>query len=67
MDRAFDVLAEMRSETRPIDPDHITVGALMKACVSAGEVRRFVSLLWKALIEYMVVDLLSGATFSLVL
>lgn len=38
VDRAFDVLAEMKAETRPIDPDHVTVGALMKACASAGQV-----------------------------
>lgn len=38
MDRAFDVLSEMRAETQPIDPDHITVGALMKACASGGQV-----------------------------
>lgn len=38
MDRAFDVLAEMRAELHPIDPDHVTVGALMKACASAGQV-----------------------------
>lgn len=50
VDRAFDVLAEMRPEIQPIDPDHITVGALMKACVSAGQVRRFVSLPMKVVI-----------------
>lgn len=38
VDRAFDVLAEMRAELQPIEPDHITIGALMKACASAGEV-----------------------------
>lgn len=38
MHRAFDVLSEMKAETQPIDPDHITVGALMKACASAGQV-----------------------------
>ena len=38
VDRAFDVLAEMRAETQPIDPDHITVGALIKACTNAGQV-----------------------------
>ena len=27
--RAFDVLAEMRAENHPIEPDHVTVGALM--------------------------------------
>ena len=39
VDRAFDVLSEMMSETQPIEPDHVTVGALMKACVNAGQVR----------------------------
>lgn len=39
VDRAFDVLAEMRAETIPIDPDHVTVGALIKACTNAGQVR----------------------------
>lgn len=38
VDRAFDVLAEMRAETHPIDPDHITIGALIKACSNAGQV-----------------------------
>lgn len=38
VDRAFDVLAEMRAEIHPIDPDHITVGALIKACSNAGQV-----------------------------
>lgn len=41
VDRAFDVLAEMRAEVHPIDPDHVTVGALMKACAKAGQVSRF--------------------------
>ncbi|KAI7755888.1 hypothetical protein M8C21_026096 [Ambrosia artemisiifolia] len=40
VDRAFDVLSEMRSETHPIDPDHVTVGALIKACSNAGQVDR---------------------------
>lgn len=39
VERAFDVLAEMRSELQPIDPDHITIGALIKACTSADQVR----------------------------
>lgn len=39
VDRAFDVLAEMTTDVRPIDPDHITIGALMKACANAGQVR----------------------------
>lgn len=38
VDRAFDVLAEMKAEKHPIDPDHVTVGALMKACASGGQV-----------------------------
>lgn len=42
VDRAFDVLAEMRAEVHPIDPDHVTVGALMKACGKAGQVCKFV-------------------------
>ncbi|KAL0384014.1 UNVERIFIED_CONTAM: Pentatricopeptide repeat-containing protein MRL1, chloroplastic [Sesamum radiatum] len=39
VDRAFDVLAEMRAELQPIDPDHVTIGALMKACASADQAR----------------------------
>ena len=31
----------MTAETHPIDPDHITVGALMKACFNAGQVCGF--------------------------
>lgn len=38
VDRAFDVLAEMRTEAQPIDPDHVTVGALIKTCTQAGQV-----------------------------
>lgn len=38
VDRAFDVLAEMRAETQPVEPDHITIGALIKACANAGQV-----------------------------
>lgn len=38
VDRAFDVLAEMRAEAKPIDPDHVTVGALIKTCIQAGQV-----------------------------
>lgn len=38
VDRAFDVLSEMRAEARPIEPDQITIGALMKACANAGQV-----------------------------
>ena len=66
MDRAFDVLAEMRSEIRPIDPDHITVGALIKACIRSSQVRRSVSLFWKELTEFMIVELFYGPTSSLV-
>lgn len=40
VDRAFDVLAEMRAEPKPIDPDHVTVGALMKTCTQATQVDR---------------------------
>lgn len=38
VDRAFDVLAEMRAEAQPIDPDHVTIGALIKTCTQAGQV-----------------------------
>lgn len=38
VDRAFDVLSEMRTEIQPIDPDHITIGALMKACAHGDQV-----------------------------
>lgn len=38
VDRAFDVLAEMRAEPKPIDPDHVTIGALIKTCTQAGQV-----------------------------
>ena len=31
----------MKAESYPIDPDHITVGALMKACFNAGQVCGF--------------------------
>lgn len=31
----------MKAETHPIDPDHITIGALMKACFNAGQVCGF--------------------------
>lgn len=33
----------MKAETHPIDPDHITIGALMKACFNAGQVCGFFS------------------------
>ncbi|KAK6916701.1 Pentatricopeptide repeat [Dillenia turbinata] len=39
VDRDFDVLAEMRAETQSIDPDHITVGALIRACSNACQLR----------------------------
>nr|XP_034573179.1 pentatricopeptide repeat-containing protein MRL1, chloroplastic isoform X5 [Setaria viridis] len=41
--RAFDVLSEMMAESSeskgsgPILPDHVTVGALMKTCIQAGQ------------------------------
>uniref|UniRef100_A0A0E0EW93 PROP1-like PPR domain-containing protein n=1 Tax=Oryza meridionalis TaxID=40149 RepID=A0A0E0EW93_9ORYZ len=41
--RAFDVLSEMTAEaseskgSKPILPDHVTVGALMKTCIQAGQ------------------------------
>lgn len=38
VDRAFDVLSEMKAEARPIEPDQITIGALMKACANSGQV-----------------------------
>lgn len=38
VDRAFDVLAEMRAEAQPIDPDHVTIGALITTCTQAGQV-----------------------------
>jgi len=44
--RAFDVLSEMTAESseskgsRPILPDHVTVGALMKTCIQAGQADR---------------------------
>lgn len=36
--RAFDVLAEMMAEPKPIEPDHVTVGALIKTCIQGGQV-----------------------------
>lgn len=39
VDRAFDVLAEMRAEATPVDPDHVTIGALLKTCTQVGQVR----------------------------
>ncbi|ONM00938.1 Pentatricopeptide repeat-containing protein MRL1 chloroplastic [Zea mays] len=44
--RAFDVLSEMTAESseskgwKPIVPDHVTVGALMKTCILAGQADR---------------------------
>jgi pentatricopeptide repeat protein len=38
VDRAFDVLSEMRAEPHPLDPDHVTVGALINACSQSGQV-----------------------------
>lgn len=43
VDRAFDVLEEMKAETQPIEPDHTTIGALIKACANAGQVRVVIS------------------------
>ncbi|PIA55520.1 hypothetical protein AQUCO_00700073v1 [Aquilegia coerulea] len=40
VDRAFDVLAEMKAEPTPVDPDHITVGALIKTCTQGGQFDR---------------------------
>lgn len=56
VDRAFDVLAEMRAEAQPIDPDHITIGALMKACASAGQVSLLLFLL--EIIIYLILVLI---------
>lgn len=38
--RAFDVLTDMKSEATPVKPDHVTYGALISACARKGEVRR---------------------------
>lgn len=38
VDRAFDVLSEMLNEPKPILPDHVTVGALIKTCIQARQV-----------------------------
>jgi pentatricopeptide repeat protein len=43
VDRAFDVLEEMKAETQSIEPDHTTIGALIKACANAGQVRVAIS------------------------
>lgn len=58
MDRAFDVLAEMMAETQPIDPDHITVGALIKACSNAGQVCMLILLIFYlySSISFMIVS-----------
>ena len=37
--RAFDVLSDMKAEATPVKPDHITYGALIAACARGGEVR----------------------------
>lgn len=36
--RAFDVLSDMKSEATPVKPDHVTYGALISACSRGGEV-----------------------------
>ena len=36
--RAFDVLTDMKSEATPVKPDHVTYGALISACARGGEV-----------------------------
>jgi hypothetical protein len=36
----------MTGEAQPIDPDHITVGALIKACTNAGQVSIFFLLIF---------------------
>lgn len=36
--RAFDVLMDMKSEATPVKPDHVTYGALISACARGGEV-----------------------------
>ena len=36
--RAFDVLSDMKSEATPVKPDHVTYGALISACARGGEV-----------------------------
>ena len=59
VDRAFDVLAEMGAETQPIEPDHITIGALMKACANAGQVVVF-------FIFYFIFILIALAHFSFI-
>ena len=36
--RAFDVLADMKAEATPVKPDHVTYGALISACARGREV-----------------------------
>ena len=51
--RAFDVLSEMTAQSseskgsKPIIPDHVTVGALMKTCIQAGQVLYRLSIVLK--------------------
>lgn len=57
--RAFDVLSEMTAESseskgcKPILPDHVTVGALMKTCIQAGQADRAREV-YKMLQEYSI-------------
>ena len=39
LERAFDVLDELSSEDIPVEPNHVTIGALIKACSWAGQVK----------------------------
>lgn len=50
--RAFDVLTDMKAEATPIKPDHVTYGALISACARAGEVS-FETIFIAALLESM--------------
>lgn len=38
IERAFDVLADMKGEPFHLIPDHVTIGALISACARAGQV-----------------------------
>lgn len=50
----------MKAETHPIDPDHITVGALMKACFNAGQVCGFFLFLFHFLFCFLLSILIKG-------
>jgi pentatricopeptide repeat protein len=39
VERAFDVLSDMKAEATPVKPDHVTYGALIAACARGGQVR----------------------------